>query len=62
MSFYSHHIERMIEDYHKIRDCNEELKNYVYDYIQEIINNSLNNLTPSELVNLLDKLNQNIAL
>jgi hypothetical protein len=56
--FYSHHIEWMIEDYLNMSNRNEELKNHVYDFIQECINRSLHNLTFDEIYDLTLKLNQ----
>ena len=56
--FYSHHIEWMIEDYHNMNNRNEELKDHVYEFIQESIIRSLHNLTIDEAYNLTMKLNQ----
>lgn len=49
-------IDSMIDDYYKLNIENEELRNYVYDYIQETIQKSSHNLTTNETWELLNKL------
>jgi hypothetical protein len=49
-------IDSMIDDYHKLNIRNEELRNHVYNYIQEVIQKSIHNLNDNEIWELLNKL------
>ena len=52
--FFYHHIESMIEDFKKISRYNEELRNHVYEFIQEAIIKSSHNLSEDNYVDLLN--------
>lgn len=49
-------INSMINDYFKLDIGNEELKDHVYDFIQDSITKSTHNLTTDEMWKLLNRL------